>query len=347
MRKKLVLALVVVGVLGLAGAGAVAWIAFGPNTPPSTGDRSVKIPPGSSFDAVVDSLDASGVLQWSATFRLFGRTTGWEDQVKAGHYLFEPGASNYDMLSKLRRGLQEPVHLVVPPGTSLDVLAAVAGRDMYFSAAQFDSALSDPQLAASLDTDTSGLFGFMMPETYYFYWLTSAERAVGSIKEQFDAFFDRELRSRADSLSLSMRDVVTLASIIEWETANVDEKPMVAGVYHNRLRIGMKLDADPTVQFIVMEREGQKRRLLYEDYGFQHPFNTYIYAGLPPAPITNPSPSSMRAAVNPADHDYMYFVAKGDGTHQFSRTLAEHNRAARQYHDLMRERREALNSSSE
>lgn len=341
MRKKLILAVILVGVLGAAGAGALAWVVFGPNTPVFTDDRSVKIPPGSSFEAVIDSLDASGVLQWDAGFRLFGRTTGWDDQVKAGHYLFEPGASNYDILSKLRRGLQEPVHLVVPPGTRPEVLSAVAGRDMYFSAAEFDSALSDPQLAASLDTDTSALFGHMMPETYFFYWLTDADRAVASIKEQFDSFFERELRSSADSLSLSKRDVVTLASIIEWETADVEEKPMVAGVYHNRLRIGMKLDADPTVQFIVMQREGQKRRLLYEDYRTEHPFNTYIYGGLPPAPITNPSRSSMRAAVNPADHDYMYFVARGDGTHHFSRTLAEHNRAAREYHDLMRERRAA------
>lgn len=339
MRKKLIIAAAVVVILGLAAAGAMAWIVFGPNTPIFTDDRSVKIPPGSNFDAVVDSLDASGVLQWDASFRLFARATGWGNQVKAGHYEFGAGASNYDMLSKLRRGLQAPVHLIVPPGTRPDVVAAVAGRDMYFTAADFDSVLSDPQFAASLGTDTTTLFGFMLPETYYFYWLTSAERAITAIKEQFDSYFERELGARADSLGLSKRDVVTMASIIEWETADREEKPMVAGVYHNRLRIGMKLDADPTVQYIVQQREGQKRRLLYEDYRIQHPFNTYLYGGLPPAPLTNPSPSSIRAAVHPAKHDYLYFVAKGDGTHQFSRTLSEHNRAARQYHDLMRQRR--------
>ncbi|MEX1054722.1 MAG: endolytic transglycosylase MltG, partial [Rhodothermales bacterium] len=139
---------------------------------------------------------------------------------------------------------------------------------------------------------------------------------------------------------LSKDEIVTLASIIEWETGREEEKATVAGVYVNRLRIGMKLDADPTIQYVVMAKEGQKRRLLYEDYRIEDPFNTYLRAGLPPAPITNPSPSSLRAAASPEKHPYLYFVATGDGTHKFSRTLAEHNRAAREYHDLMRERRE-------
>ncbi len=346
MRKKLIIAAVVVAALALAAGGLIAWVAYGPNTPLFSEQRSVKIPPGSSFEDVVDSLDAAGILQWDASFRLFARTTGWGHQVKAGNYVFGPGVSNYDMLSKLRRGLQEPIRLTIPPGTRPEVVSAVTGRQMYFDPAEFDSALSDPELAASLETDTAGLFGFMMPETYHFYWLTSAEQVVTSIAEHFDAYFERELRAGADSLGLSKRDVATLASIIEWETGNADEKPTVSGVYHNRLRIGMKLDADPSVQYVVMRREGVKRRLLYEDYLIEHPYNTYLRAGLPPAPLTNPSPSSLWAAAYPADHEYLYFVAKGDGTHQFSRTLGEHNRAARQYHDLMRDRRAAQDSAA-
>lgn len=346
MRKKLILAAAAVAAAALIAGGFLAWVVFGPNTPVFTGDRSVKIPPGSSFNEAVDSLDASGVLQWDASFRFMARATGWGDQVKAGHYVFGAGASNYDMLSKLRRGLQEPVHVIIPPGTRREVVAAVAGRDMYFSASEFDSVLTAPAFAESLGTDTSALFGYLLPDTYNFYWLTSAEHTVSKIKEAFDGFFERELRGDADRLGLSKQDVATLASIIEWETANTDEKPMVAGVYHNRLRIGMKLDADPTVQYVVMQREGRKRRLLYEDYQTQHPYNTYLRAGLPPGPLNNPSPSSLRAAVRPADHNYLYFVAKGDGTHAFSRTLAEHNRAARRYHDLMRERRAEQGSGS-
>src|SRR5690606_15158800 len=347
MRKQIILSIAAVLALALLVGGAGAWIVFGPNTPVYSGTRSVKIPPRSDFDAIVDSLDAAGVIQWDQSFRWVARATGWGGQVKAGHYVFGAGLSNYRISNKLRRGLQEPVRVTIPPGTRPEVVAAVAGRDMYFDRAAFESALSDPHLAAELGTDTTHLFGFMLPETYFFYWLTSAETVVRRIKGEFDTFFERELAARADSLGLSKEDVVTLASIIEWETAVPEERPKVSGVYHNRLRIGMKLDADPTVQYAVMQMEGRKRRLLYTDYRLQHPYNTYLRAGLPPGPLNNPSLSALRAAVNPERHSYLYFVATGDGSHHFSRTLAEHNRAARRYHDLMRERRAAQQNSTD
>jgi UPF0755 protein len=196
------------------------------------------------------------------------------------------------------------------------------------------------ELAEEMGTDTRHLFGYMLPETYFVYWLTDAKPMVARIVQQFDAFYERELKSRADSLGLTKDELVTLASIVEWETGREDEKATVAGVYLNRLRIGMKLDADPTIQYVVMAKEGRKRRLLYEDYRIEDPFNTYLRAGLPPAPITNPSPSSLRAAARPEKHQFLFFVATGDGTHKFSRTLAEHNRAAREYHEMMRQRRD-------
>lgn len=347
MRRKIIIAVLVVVVLGAVAGGIGFWIVFGPNTELYTEDRGVGIPPGSDFSAVVDSLDSAGILGSEATFKWVASATGWGDQVKAGYYLFGAGASNYDILQKLRRGLQEPVRLTVPPGTRPEIIAAVAGRDMYFDPADFDSALADPALAESLDADTSSLFAYMLPETYFFYWLTSAPTTIEKIKEEFDRLWTNELASRADSLNLTKHDVVTLASIVEWETSVTEEKPAVAGVYVNRLRLGMKLDADPTVQFAILQREGAKRRLFYDDYRIDHPYNTYLRAGLPPGPITNPSKSSLRAAVNPADHDYLFFVAKGDGSHVFSRTLAEHNRAARQFHQLMEERRAQQEAEAE
>lgn len=343
MRKLIIAALVIAGLIGAAGIIGF-WIAFGPNTQIFEDERGVGIPPGSNLSAVVDSLQSRGILQSEDTFVLVARATGWGDQIKAGHYMFESGVSNYDIIQKLRRGLQEPVRVTVPPGTRPEVVAAVAGRDMYFDPAAFRDALSDPALAESLSTDTTALFGYMLPETYFFYWLTSAPATVAKIKEQFDQFWQEELKAGADTLDLSKEEFVTLASIVEWETSLAEEKPKVAGVYLNRLRIGMKLDADPTVQYVVMQREGAKRRLLYQDYQIQHPYNTYLRGGLPPSPLNNPSPSSLRAVANPAEHQYLYFVAKGDGSHVFSRTLSEHNRAARRYHDLMRQRRAAQDS---
>ncbi len=315
------------------------FVVLGPNTQLYDGKRGVKIPPGSGFEAALDSLESSGILASRTTLRWMGKATGWGGQVKAGYYEFESGVSNRTILDVLRRGLQSPIRLTLPPGTRREVLAAVAGSVMAFDAADFDSALTDTSLARRLDADTSTLFAYMLPETYFFYWLTNAERVIAKVKEQFDRFYDTELAAGAEARGLTKKELLTMASIVEWETDHVEEKPRVAGVYLNRLRIGMPLQADPTVQYAVLEREGAKRRLLFADYRIQHEYNTYLFRGLPPGPITNPSPSSLRAVANPEDHDYLYFVARGDGRHTFSKTLQEHNRAAREYYRVMRERR--------
>lgn len=339
MRKKIILAILVL--LGLAAAAAVLvfFVAFAPNTNVYEGERSVKIPPGSRFEQAVDSLESSGVLLSRQTFEFVARTTGWGSQIKAGHYAIGSGASNYTLLNVLRKGLQTPVRLTIPPGSRPRVVAAVVAREMAFDPEDFLRAMHSPELARELDTDTTRLFGYMLPETYHFYWLTPAEVVVRRVKQAFDRFYEREIRAGADTLNLTKDDVIALAGIVEWEAHVPEERPRVAGVYLNRLRIGMKLDADPTVQYVVMRKEGRKRRLLYKDLEIEDPYNTYRRAGLPPGPITNPSPSSIRAVANAEDHDYLYFVARGDGGHTFSRTLSEHNRAARTFHDLMRQRR--------
>ncbi len=339
MRRSIIIAfLLLVAVAAIAG-GTGYWIVFMPNTVGYDGARGVKIPRGATLEEVADSLESNEILRSRATFEMVASWTGWGDQVKAGYYTFESGASNYRLLDVIRKGLQSPIQLTIPPGTRPEVVAAVAGSRMAFSSGEFAQALQDTALAARLQTDVAHLFGYMMPETYNFYWLNDAPTVVSKVKQQFDSFYEREISDKADSLGLNKEQVAALAAIVEWETGINEEKPRVAGVYLNRLRIGMALQADPTVQYAVMEKEGQKRRLLYEDLQVDHPFNTYRHAGLPPGPITNPSPSSIRAVVNPERHDYLYFVAKGDGSHTFSRTLAEHNRAAQQYYELMRERR--------
>lgn len=324
---------------GLVLGSVGIWIIFGANTPDYEGERSVKIPPGADFAVVTDSLAERGILSSRTTFRFVGWLSGWRHQIKSGHYTFEAGASNYALLDVLRRGLQTPIRMTIPPGSRPDVVAAVAARDMAFDAADFRAALRDPELAAGLGTDTTHLFGYMMPETYFLYWQTPAEEAVRRVKEQFETFYAEHLQSDADGLDLSKQDLVTLASIIEWETGMPHEKPLIAGVYLNRLDIGMALQADPTVQYAVMQREGEKRRLLFRDYDIDHPYNTYNYRGLPPGPITNPSPSSMRAVVNAERHDYLYFVATAHGDHAFSETLNEHVRAANEYRRYIRQQR--------
>ncbi len=339
MRRIFLIAGIYVFVLIAAAVGAGYWIVYGDNTHAYAGARSVKIPPDSPFESVVDSLSQSGILKRSRPFELVAKVTGWSEQMKPGHYLIESGASNYDLLDTIRKGLQKPVRLTIPPGSRPEVVAAAVSQQMYFSEEAFLAALRDSALAERLDTDTLHLFSYMLPETYFVYWLTDAPSVVEKIKNEFDAFYSRELEEQADSLGLSTEEVLNLAGIVEWETNHDEEKPDIAGVYLNRLRKRWRLDADPTVQYALLELEGQRRRLLYVDYKIDHPYNTYTFRGLPPGPITNPSPSSIRAVVQASNHDYMFFVANGDGSHTFTRTLREHRRASQAFHRLMQQRR--------
>jgi UPF0755 protein len=327
--------------LGAVGAGLVGWIAFGSNTPAYDGERTVVVSGDAPLSATVDSLEDAGILASGTTFRWMARATGWGEQIKTGHYAFAAGASNYDLLDVLRRGLQTPVRLTIPPGSRPDVVARVAGSELAFDARAFRAALRDTSLARSLDTQPGRLFGYLMPETYEFYWQTSPEDVIRKIKRSFDRFYSRDIAAGAERLDLTKNDVLTLASIVEWEALLDEEKPAIAGVYLNRLDRGWKLQADPTIQYVLIEENGSRvRRVLYKHLEIDHPYNTYRNPGLPPGPITNPAPSTVRAVVNAKDHDYMYFAADGTGGHAFAETHREHLRNARAYHRLLDQREE-------
>lgn len=339
MRRKLFIAALGLVVIGAVIAGIGYWMMYGVNTQDYDGVRTVKLAPDAGFEVLLDSLETRGIVKNAGTLSLIAGATGWGDQVKAGHYEIESGASNYDMLDKIRKGLQTPVKVTIPPGSRPAKVAEAVARQMYFEQEDFLTALSDSTLAASLDTDTLHLFSYMLPETYFVYWLTDAPSLISKIKKEFDGKFTAGMKAGADSLGLSVDEVLRVASIVEWETNHVPEKPTIAGVYLNRLHQRWRLDADPTVQFALLEIEGARRRLFNVDYRIQHPYNTYLYRGLPPGPVTNPSFSSVEAVTKPAKHNYMFFVAHGDGTHTFTRTLREHVNESRKFHRLMRERR--------
>lgn len=348
MRKKIFIALACLGLVAIGAGGWGYWMMYGVNTPAYDEARSVKIPPGSSFEAVVDSLQRGGILERAGTFTTIAQLTGWKDQVKPGHYTIESGASNYDLLDTIRKGLQTPVRLTIPPGSRPDVVAEVVAKQMNFSKDDFLMALNDSTLAAEAGTDTLHLFSYMLPETYFIYWLSDAPTVVKKIKSEFDSFFTDEMKTGAEAQGLTVDEVLRVASIVEWETNHVPEKPRVAGVYLNRLKKRWRLDADPTVQYALLEIEGKRRRLFFRDYDIQHPYNTYQFRGLPPGPVTNPSPTSIQAVVNPEEHSYMFFVTKGDGSHTFTRTLREHVNASRAFHRMMQQRRrEAQQAANE
>jgi UPF0755 protein len=340
MRSSRLLGLVAVllvlggGIVGMGGA-----LVFGPNTTAYDAPRSVFLPRDVSLDAAIDSLNRADILASPRTFRLVAEATGWGAQIKSGHYRIAPYGSNYHLLDRLRRGLQDPVRMTLSAGTGLDGVAQSLSRVLEHDAKAFRAVLRDTSLARDLDTDPARLFGYMLPDTYEFYWQTPPKTVVRRIKRAFDRFYERELAAQADSVGLSKREVVTLASIVEKEALVDDEKPTIAGVYANRLERGWPLQADPTVQYALIDTgTGRVTRVLHKHLEIDHPYNTYQIQGLPPGPIALPSPSSLRAAADPERHEYFYFAADGTGGHTFSRTLQEHNRAAQKYHRLLNER---------
>jgi UPF0755 protein len=327
-------------VIVLSGTLFVAWLFTASVTEEYEGVRSIKITRGESFASVVDSLVGHGILEAQTRFALVAKVTGWHRQIKPGHYMIRSETSNYHLLDRLRKGLQDPVRVTIPPGSRPGVVAAVLQRDLDIDSTVFRHAMEDDSLLLSLGTDAEHIFAYVMPETFEFFWGTSSGQVLTRLKRAYDGYFTNERLARAEALNLTIDDVLTLASIVEWEARLNEERPTIAGVYLNRLRIKMPLQADPTVQFALMQLEGGRmRRLLFEDYRVQHPYNTYLYYGLPPGPITNPSPASVDAVLSNEHHDYLYFVADGSGGHAFSRTLGEHNRAAQSYRRLMRQRR--------
>lgn len=342
MKKELktlgIIAVLIATAAGLAGYDFLYRSA----TPTFEGERSVNLHPDIEIDEVSRRLVDAGILEKAGPFSVLARVTGWAEQIKAGHYEFESGVSNLDVIDVLRRGLQEPVNVYIPPGTRKERMIRSMAAEMAFSKEELTAVFADTAFAAELATDTTHLWAFMVPDTYHFYWLTSPEDVVRRVKRRYDGIIEAGI----DSLgvlprNLSSNEVVRLAGIVEWETAHVPEKPTVSGVYMNRLNNGWRLDADPTVQYAIMKIEGDKRRLFFKDYDLQHPYNTYRRRGLPPGPITNPTVTSIQSILYPESHGYFFFVARGDGTHIFSRTLSEHRRRAQEYYRVMRERRAA------
>jgi len=249
---------------------------------------------------------------------------------KAGHYELKPGEKAYQVFQRLRRGLQTPVRFYLPPQRSSFHLAAFLGRTLaYDSTAWMGTFLNYPWERYGLNADT--WFVIFIPDVYEVYWTIPPESFIERMHQSYERFWNSERRQKAAALGLSPVEVTILASIVEWETSRSDEKPLIASVYLNRLRIGMPLQADPTV--IYATRDFLTQRVTQRHLQVDSPYNTYQRRGLPPGPIGIPSPSSIEAVLNYTPSEYLYFCARPDGSgyHDFSVSYAEHQRKARSY----------------
>jgi UPF0755 protein len=286
---------------------------------------------GRSVRSIASELKAKAVLRKSLPFILRYRFFYAPQSLKAGEYQLPLGGSAGEVLDTLIKGRIYLHPLTLAEGlTGKEIMADIAAAG-FGRAGEFEAAFRDTGDIALWDPKAIDLEGYLFPETYHLPRSIAARDILRKMTAQFKAVFGEAGRSRAAELGMSVRDVVTLASLIEKETSLPDERRLVSAVFHNRLRIGMKLDCDPTIIYALKRAGPFEGRLRTKDLKYDSPYNTYLYPGLPPGPITNPGRESLEAALHPADADFLYFVAKNDGGHQFSRTLAEHRTAVNKY----------------
>jgi peptidoglycan lytic transglycosylase G len=291
----------------------------------------VILPPGATFGAVTDSLKAHGVITNPRSFKLMARMRGVDRSVHAGVYEFPAGTSPWTVLSMLAQGKKAALRFTVPEGLTILDVAELAAARLGIPAASFVTAARDGKAAtALLGFPVASFEGFLRPETYLLPADINAGELIRLMAEGFKSDWKPEWDARLDSLKMSRVALVTLASIVEGEAKADEERETIAGVYRNRLRIGMALQADPTVQYAISLKRGRRKpRLFQKDYQIKSPYNTYLYPGLPPGPVNSPGRRSLEAALYPASVKYLYFVAGPDGRHVFSRTYNEHLRAIR------------------
>lgn len=316
-------------VVGRAGPALVAVVGalVACGSPEPGPIERVGVPPKSSFSAVTDSLAAHGVIRNRLWFKLVARFTRVDRSIKAGVYELPRNAPTAQVLTALAEGRTAIVRVTVPEGLTIPEVAAIVAEHVGIPADSFVEAARDTALARDLGIRGSSLEGFLRPDTYAVPLGSSARDVARMMVETFNAEWRPEWTARLDTLRERRIELMALASIVEGEARADDERETIAGVYRNRLRIGMPLQADPTVQYAILLATGKRKPRLYQkDYLFPSPYNTYLHPGLPPGPVNSPSRRSIEAAMYPAQVPYLYFVAGPDGRHLFSKTYDEHLR---------------------
>jgi UPF0755 protein len=324
-------------ILFLAAAVAGAWMArrqfltvdrpykaFG-------AEQFVDVPPGLGTRAIGRLLVDAGVIQDLTTWRLAVWHSGQATSLKAGEYRFTEAATPMDVVARLARGDVYLRSVTFPEGLTIRQMAAIYQTSGLGSAKDFVAAAGDEGLVAGDDPAARNLEGYLFPDTYALPRRASARDLVERMVRRFNVVMNDELRALAGARGLGLREAVTLASLVEKETASPAERPIVAAVYLNRLREGIGLQCDPTVIYALELRGRFNGNLTRADLALDSPYNTYRYRGLPPGPIAAPGRSSLEAVAHPAEVDYLYFVSRNDGTHAFASTLAEHNRNVQKY----------------
>ncbi len=297
---------------------------------PTTPRQRIVVPDGASFHRVTDSLVAHGLVDHPFWFRALARLRGIDRSTQAGTYDLPEGQSAWALLTALRDGRVAMKRFTSPEGLTLPEVATEAFEQLGLPVDSFMAAARDTAMLHALGLEGRDFEGYLLPETYTIPVETTARQLVQLMGEQFVASWDPAWNAEIAERHLTRRQLVVLASIVEGEAKVEEERPIIAAVYDNRIRLSMPLQADPTVQYAIWLKTGKrKKRLFLKDYEFRSPYNTYLIPGLPPGPVNSPGLASIRAAVSPAGVAYLYFVADTGGRHQFSETYQQHLRAIR------------------
>lgn len=291
-----------------------------------------------NFDSLSVKIKATGKAEMNRGMRLAAQLLQYEDRVRPGCYDVGSGQCAWNVIRRLRAGDQIPIRLTIPQTWTKEQLAARLSRQLMADSASLASLFNDPEALKAYETRPEMLVSLFVPDTYEVYWTITPEALLKRMAKEHKAYWTAERKALAEQQGLTPDEVAVLASIVDKETTNVDEMPMVAGMYLNRLRTNMLLQADPTVKFAL--GNFALRRLYNSHLACDNPYNTYKYTGLPPGPICVPSPQAINAVLHPAQHNYLYMCAKEDfsSAHNFAATYAEHLANARRYQQALNQR---------
>ncbi len=316
-------------ILIVAGVAFLSYAFYWPNSFPDQSERLVYVSRGAKFPMIMDSLERGSIIRSRLMFHLTARMYGGTDRLQVGKYVFHTGMSNAEIYLSIREGRNNQlITVTIPEGLRARAQARLFARALGIDSVRYLDLVNDPDVVRKYGLEGPSLEGYLLPDTYRLMWDQEETEIVEKQVEEFKRFFADSLRDRARVFGWTVRQAVTFASIVEGEAVLDEERPLIAGVYHNRLRIGMKLEADPTLQYMFQDGP---RRVLYTDLRIANPYNTYLYPGLPPGPVNNPGKASMLATLYPQQHGYLFFVANTHGGHWFARTYAEHVQNVRKY----------------
>lgn len=292
---------------------------------------------GETFNSISDRLYDIGIVRNKFVFKVAAMILGAENKIKAARFKINNGLSYLDLIELLVFGPADYLKTVkIYNGSMMKNIAVTLSQELKVDTTEFFNLVYDKKFLSSLNINANSLEGYLLPGTYNIYENSSAEEVITILNNALNEFWNDSLDNQTKKFNFDKHQILTLASIIEGETNYTQEMDTISAVYHNRLRIGMKLQADPTIQYAL---NGGWRRILYSDLKIESPYNTYKYYGLPPGPINNPGREAIIAALYPADVDYLFFVADGTGKHKFARTYNEHLMNVRDYRKWLNSRK--------